>query len=306
MRQGIQRGKATNAARRRNPLQPSARVAEAGGIMASARVGISGWRYPPWRGEWYPKDLPQRRELEYSAERLNSIELNGSFYSLQRPQNYLDWYDQTPDGFVFSVKGGRFITHLKRLQGVDEALANFFASGVLALRDKLGPILWQLPERHAFDAEQLEAFFALLPRTTSEALALAKKHDARLEGRAWLHRQTNRPIRHALEARHPNFIGTEVARLLRDNDISFVVADAAGTWPQNREVTSDFVYVRLHGAEELYASGYTEKGLDAWAADVEDWLGSGRDVYVYFDNDTKVRAPFDALGLASRLDIHWP
>jgi uncharacterized protein YecE (DUF72 family) len=274
--------------------------------MASARVGISGWRYPPWRGEWYPKGLPQRRELEYSSSRLNSIELNGSFYSLQRPENYLAWYAETPEDFVFSVKGGRFITHLKRLTDVDVALANFFASGVLALRDKLGPILWQLPERHAFDAGQLEEFFAILPRTTSQALALAKKHDSRLDGRDWLLPQPDRPVRHALEARHPEFVGDAVAGMLRTNDIAFVVADTAGRWPQNRAVTSNFVYVRLHGAEELYASGYTDESLDSWAADVRAWLDSGRDVYVYFDNDIKVRAPFDAVSLAARLGVRRP
>jgi uncharacterized protein YecE (DUF72 family) len=274
--------------------------------MAIARVGISGWRYPPWRGEWYPKGLPQRGELEYSSGRLNSIELNGSFYSLQRPGNYISWRDATPHGFVFSVKGGRFITHLKRLNDVEVPLANFFASGVLALREKLGPILWQLPERHAFDPDQLKAFFALLPRTTTEALALAKKHDARLADRDWLESQPDRPIRHALEARHPDFIGDTVAALLRQNDIAFVVADTAGTWPQNRAVTSDFVYVRLHGAEELYSSGYTPAALDHWAADIRNWMRDGRDVYVYFDNDMKVRAPFDALGLAERLGVDWP
>jgi uncharacterized protein YecE (DUF72 family) len=269
--------------------------------MAIARVGISGWRYPPWRGEWYPNGLPQRSELGYSSSRLNSIELNGSFYSLQRPANYLAWYDQTPQDFVFSVKGGRFITHLKRLNDVDAALANFFASGVLALRDKLGPILWQLPERHAFEASQLEDFFAKLPRTTSQALAVAMKHDARLDGRDWLLPQPERSLRYALEARHPDFIGEEVAALLRENDIAFVIADTAGRWPQNRSITSDFVYVRLHGAEELYASGYTERALDVWAADAKMWLDSGRDVYVYFDNDMKVHAPFDAVALAARL-----
>jgi uncharacterized protein YecE (DUF72 family) len=250
--------------------------------------------------------MPQRRELEYSSSRLNSIELNGSFYSLQRPANYLTWRDSTPDDFVFSVKGGRFITHLKRLNDVEVPPANFFASGVLALGEKLGPILWQLPERHPFDADQLTAFFSLLPRTTSEALALAKKHDARVDDRDWLELGPDRPLRHALEARHPDFIGDSVAALLRANDIAFVIADTAGTWPQNREVTSNFVYVRLHGAEELYASGYTGASLDEWAADVLGWISADRDVYVYFDNDTKVRAPFDALELAGRLGIRWP
>jgi uncharacterized protein YecE (DUF72 family) len=269
--------------------------------MAIARIGISGWRYPPWRGEWYPKGLPQRSELAYSSSRLNSIELNGSFYSLQRPSSYLSWYDETPGDFVFSIKGGRFITHLKRLVDVEVPLANFFASGVLALRDKLGPILWQLPERHVYDAAQLDAFFALLPRDTDAALKLARRHDLRLEDRDWLETQPNRPIRHALEARHPYFIGPAVSTQLRDNDIAFVIADTAGTWPQNREITSDFVYVRLHGAEELYASGYTDEALDKWARDARGWLDSGRDVFVYFDNDMKVRAPFDAQALAARL-----
>ncbi|HMH57741.1 MAG TPA: DUF72 domain-containing protein [Galbitalea sp.] len=273
--------------------------------MALARVGISGWRYPPWRGVWYPKGLPQRSELEYSASRLNSIELNGSFYSLQRPESYLRWASQTPDDFVFSVKGGRFITHLKRLTNVDVALANFFASGVLALGEKLGPILWQLPERHAYDAKQLAEFFELLPRTIAAAIDLAKKHDERLDDRDWVKPAPTRLIRHALEARHPEFIGPTVAGLLRDHDIGFVIADTAGTWPQNRETTSDFVYVRLHGAEELYSSGYTDEALDRWAEDARGWLADGLDVYVYFDNDIKVRAPFDALGLAERLGIRW-
>jgi uncharacterized protein YecE (DUF72 family) len=270
-----------------------------------ARVGISGWRYPPWRGEWYPKGLPQRRELEYSSSRLSSIELNGSFYSLQRPANYLSWHRETPDGFVFSVKGGRFVTHLKRLRDVEIPLANFFASGVLALKEKLGPILWQLPERHEFDAEQLETFFDLLPRTTSEAIVLARKHDARLDGRTWLESQPEKPLRYALEARHPAFIGPSVASLLRQHDIAFVVADTAGIWPQNREITSDFAYVRLHGAEELYASGYTDDALDRWALDIEEWMRPGRDAFIYFDNDMKVRAPFDALALAERLGVDW-
>jgi uncharacterized protein YecE (DUF72 family) len=274
--------------------------------MAVARVGISGWRYPPWRGEWYPKGLPQRLELEYSSNRLNSIELNGSFYSLQRPASYLDWYRQTPNDFVFSVKGGRFVTHLKRLKDVEIPLANFFASGVLALQEKLGPILWQLPERHEFDEEQLETFFALLPRTISQALALARKHDTRLDNRAWLEPQPDRPLRHALEARNAGFIGPSVAGFLRAHDIGFVVADTAGKWPQNREMTSDFAYVRLHGAEELYASGYTQPALDRWASDIREWMRPDRDAYVYFDNDMKVRAPFDALALAERLGVHWP
>jgi uncharacterized protein YecE (DUF72 family) len=276
--------------------------------MATAHIGISGWRYPQWRGIWYPRGLPQRRELEYSSSRLNSIELNGSFYSLQRPESYLRWYGETPEDFVFSVKGGCFITHMLRLTNTRPALANFFASGVLALRDKLGPILWQLPERHEFDADQLSDFFELLPRSTGEALALAKHHDARLDGRAWLEKQSDRPLSHALEPRHPGFEAEAAVEVTRSHDIALVVADTAGEWPQIRQLTSDFVYVRLHGAEELYASGYTDEALQTWAKDIRAWMsgagdgGSERDAYVYFDNDMKVHAPFDALKLRALLD----
>jgi uncharacterized protein YecE (DUF72 family) len=271
--------------------------------MGLARIGISGWRYPPWRGVWYPKGLPQRRELEYSSRQLNSIELNGSFYSLQRPSSYLSWYDQTPADFMFSVKGGRFITHLKRLNNVESALANFFASGVLALREKLGPFLWQLPERHPFDADQLVTFFNQLPRTTGEALTLARGHDS-LDDRVWLEAQPERRLQHALEPRNAQFESREAIELCRAHDIALVVADTAGKWPQIREMTSDFVYVRLHGAEELYSSGYTGAALDTWAADIRGWMSEGgvdRDAWVYFDNDMKVRAPFDAQSLTARL-----
>jgi uncharacterized protein YecE (DUF72 family) len=269
--------------------------------MPVTRVGTSGWRYPRWRNDWYPKGLAQRRELEYTALRLSSIEINGSFYSLQRPASYLAWYESTPEDFVFAVKGARFITHLKRLTGVEVPLANFFASGVLALRDKLGPILWQLPERHRFDREQLESFLRLLPRTTTEALELATRHDGRLTDRSWLQTQPERRIRYALEARHPDFGGPDVAELLRSYDVGFVVADTAGRWLQVRDVTSDFVYVRLHGSQELYTSGYTEEELAGWAADIRKWSTQGRDVFVYFDNDAKGRAPFDAVLLTELL-----
>jgi uncharacterized protein YecE (DUF72 family) len=143
-----------------------------------ARVGISGWRYAGWRGDFYPVGLAQRRELEYAAQRLTSIEINGSFYSLQRPTSYAAWRAATPEDFVFAVKGGRFISHLKRLVDVETPLANFFASGVLALGPKLGPILWQLPENLRFDADVLDAFFTLLPASTGQAARLAEQHDS--------------------------------------------------------------------------------------------------------------------------------
>lgn len=266
------------------------------------RVGISGWTYPPWRGAFYPPGLRHRDELSYAAERLTSIEVNGSFYALQRPSSYHTWREQTPDDFVLSVKGGRFITHLKRLAGVETALANFFASGVLALGPKLGPLLWQLPPQLAYDRARLRDFFALLPRTTTAAAALAAGHDDKVpDDRALTEAELELPLRHALEVRHDSFAQPEAIELLRAHNIGLVVADSAGRWPALDEVTADFVYVRLHGAEELYASGYDAAALDRWAQRLEDWEARGRDGYCYFDNDAKVRAPFDAIALLDRL-----
>jgi uncharacterized protein YecE (DUF72 family) len=290
---------------------------------ATAYIGISGWRYAPWRGTFYPPGLPQRRELEHASSLLSSIEINGSFYSLQRPESYVAWAAQTPPGFVFSVKGPRFITHMKKLTDAATPLANFFASGVLALGPKLGPVLWQLPPMLGFDAARLTRFFDALPRTTTAAAELATAHDERLDDRAWTTTDADRPLRHALEVRHATYVTPELVEVLRRHDVALVVADTAGKWPHLEDVTSDFVYVRLHGDTELYVSGYDDAALDAWAAKVRGWLAGetfvggpvaapgsvaglpatrgGRDVYVYFDNDVKVRAPFDAMGLAARV-----
>ncbi|HSE72596.1 MAG TPA: DUF72 domain-containing protein [Nocardioidaceae bacterium] len=270
--------------------------------MSRARVGISGWTYPGWRGDFYPPGLAQRRELAYAAERLTSIEINGSFYSLQRPSSYAAWREQTPDDFVFAVKGGRFITHLKKLVGVETALANFFASGVLALGHKLGPVLWQLPPNLGYDGPRLADFFDRLPRTTKQMAELAEQHDAKVpEDRALVRTEEDRPVRHALEVRHTSFVTPEAVELLREHDIAFVLADTAGRWPKVEEDTSDFRYVRLHGDAELYASGYTDRALDAWAEKVAGWVDAGQDVYVYFDNDAKGHAPHDAVALLGRL-----
>ena len=270
-------------------------------MTGTVRIGISGWTYPPWRSVFYPEGLRQKDELTYAAERMTSIEVNGSFYSLQRPESYLSWADRTPDGFVLAVKGGRFITHMKKLAGVETPLANFFASGPLALGDKLGPLLWQLPPTLGLDVPRLEAFFGLLPRTTTAAAQLGARHDERVEGRSWLDVTQDAPLRHALEVRHDSFVSPELLPLLREHDIGLVVADTAGRWPLIREVTSDFAYVRLHGDTELYASGYSPAALDEWAALLRSWAEAGTDVYAYFDNDMKVRAPFDAMALIDRL-----
>jgi len=292
--------------------------------MAAAgdvRIGISGWRYAPWRGVFYPQGLPQRSELAFASRMLPTIEINGSFYSLQRPESYAAWHAQTPPGFVFAVKGSRYITHMLKLRDVGAALANFFASGVLRLDDKLGPILWQFPPQLGFDSERFDAFFAALPHDTAAALALAERHDERLAGRAWLAIDRARPLRHAVEIRHPSFVDPAFVALLRRHRIALVVADTAGRWPLLEDLTADFVYVRLHGDEELYASGYGDAALDRWAARIAAWRSGGqvedarlassrppprrarRDVYVYFDNDVKVHAPYDAAHLAARLGV---
>jgi len=148
-------------------------------------IGISGWRYKGWRGVFYPEKLPQRKELEFASRRFDTIELNGSFYSLQRPESFSRWHAETPQDFTFSVKGSRYITHMRRLRDVEAPLANFFAQGLLRFGAKLGPILWQFPPNFKFEPEVLEAFFELLPRTQMQAAELARKHDDRLQGRSW-------------------------------------------------------------------------------------------------------------------------
>jgi uncharacterized protein YecE (DUF72 family) len=290
--------------------------------MAAVRIGISGWRYPPWRTVFYPEGLPQRHELEFAARHFATIEINGSFYSLQRPEYYAAWYAQTPPGFVFAVKGSRFITHMKKLRDVQPALSNFLASGVLALRDKLGPMLWQFPESMRHDVERFDAFFRLLPRDTVAAAALARRHGALLRGRSCVASDARRPIRHAVELRNPASLTVELFALLRRHGIAWVIADSAGRFPYAEDITSDFVYIRLHGDEELYKSGYSQAAIRRWAARIERWQGGeeprdavrvgprarsrtarGRDVYVYFDNDVKVHAPFDALALHRALRL---
>jgi uncharacterized protein YecE (DUF72 family) len=269
--------------------------------MDRIRIGISGWSYLGWRGLFYPDDLPHKRELEYASRRFNSIEINGTFYSLQRPKTFRDWYAATPTDFRFAVKGSRFITHMKKLHDVRTPLANFFASGVLALNEKLGPILWQFPPRLAFNADRFETFLEMLPKTTTAASALAKRHDRRVTGRAWLRTDKHRRIRHAFEIRHESFFDDAFFKLLRAHKAALVVADTAGQWPYSEQRTADFIYVRLHGGTGLYTSGYGEEELAAWAKLIRR---GPRDAYVYFDNDRKVRAPFDAMRLAEMLGVN--
>ncbi|WP_342237908.1 DUF72 domain-containing protein [Inquilinus sp. OTU3971] len=290
-----------------------------GSGTGQVRIGISGWTYRPWRGVFYPKGLPQTRELAFAAGTFPTIEINGTFYGSQRPESYARWAGETPDGFVFAVKGPRFITHTRRLREVETPLANFLASGPLRLGPKLGPILWQFPPSFRFDPERIEAFLKLLPKDTEAAAEMARRHDERFAGRAWTRTDRKRPLRHALEIRHDSFLDPAFIRLLRRHKVALVCADAVD-WPRRMDLTAGFVYCRLHGSEQLYVSGYGDKALDSWADRVAAWAAgrepkdaervidkpgpkrARRDVYVYFDNDAKVRAPADAQGLIRRVE----
>ncbi len=274
--------------------------------MASTFVGISGYNYPGWSGSFYPPDLRARDWLRYASRVFNSIELNGTFYSLKSPPVFHRWVEESPDtGFVFAVKGGRFITHNLKLARAETALGNFFASGVLALGTKTGPFLWQLPATYGFDANRLDRFMTMLPRNSTEGETVARQHDERLRRGVLVTAAARVPYRHAFEVRHPSYFHSEFYDLLRAHECAFVISDSAGKFPYAEEVTADFVYIRLHGSQELYVSRYSGVELDEWAQRIARWSGAsserGRDVYVYFDNDAKVHAPHDALRLAERV-----
>ncbi|MFK0310370.1 DUF72 domain-containing protein [Pseudomonas sp. NPDC090233] len=289
--------------------------------MSDIRIGISGWRYTPWRKDFYPQGLPQNSELAFASRAVNSIEINGSFYSLQTPLRYQQWRDDTPEDFVFSVKGPRFITHVRRLKDIEEPLANFFASGLLLLGKKLGPILWQFPPNMKFDEERFSRFLELLPRDRKAARDCARHCAERLQGNGGTDIRGNARLRHAVEIRHESFLCEAFVQLLRKHRVALVVADSAGKWPYVEDVTADFVYMRLHGDVELYSSGYTARALRRWKQRIEKWSqGSqpddahliverqphrraSRDIYCYFDNDQKVHAPFDARRLLEKLEL---
>lgn len=287
----------------------------------SIHIGISGWRYAPWRGTFYPEKMTQRCELAFASRMLSTIEINGSFYNLQKPESYAKWYEDTPDKFVFSVKAPRYITHIRRLREIEAPIANFFASGIFNLREKLGPILWQFPPNFRFDADIFENFLSQLPHDTEKAAAIACKHDERMEGRIQLEIDRKRKMRHAVEIRNRSFVHPDFVALLRRYKVALVVADTAGKWPNYEDLTTDFVYMRLHGDEELYASGYSIAALESWAERIRAWRDGlqprdarliseeaprereSRDIFCYFDNDMKVHAPFDAATLAHMLGV---
>lgn len=282
-------------------------------------VGISGWKYDGWKGEFYPEDLPSKKELEYASRELPTIEINSTFYSLQKPSSFRKWYDSTPDGFIFSVKANRYITHIRRLKEIDIPLANFFASGILSLKEKLGPILWQFPPSMKFDPDLFENFFHKLPKDFIEAQAIGRNSPFPKE-RKYLNVKKNFKLRHAVEVRNMSFLNPWFVEILRKYNIAIVFADTAGRWPYLEDLTADFIYIRLHGDAELYSSGYDERTLSFWAKRIKTWEEgkspmdqqsitdtnserSHRDIYVYFDNDAKVRAPIDAKSLIKKLSL---
>jgi len=290
--------------------------------VPQVRVGISGWTYPPWRGNFYPDGLPQRLELAYASRRFNALEINGTFYSLQRASSFRSWYELTPPGFVFSLKGGKYLTHVTMIKEPRQPLANFLASGLLALREKLGPILWQFPPFMQFDEERFKRFFELLPRDTFALARLAKEHAPSLKGKVELETDQRRPVRHAVEFRHESFMTDRFTRLLREHNIALVIADVASKYPTAQDATADWIYVRLHGSRKLYASGYEAAEIEAWSKRIKAWRDGaepvdarridnaakprpgGRDVFVFFDNtDVKQRAPVDARAMATILGV---
>ncbi|NNM45123.1 DUF72 domain-containing protein [Knoellia koreensis] len=262
------------------------------------RVGTSGWAYASWRGDFFPPGLRHRDELAHLGDRVTSLEVNATFYSLQRASSFQKWAQQVRPQVDFALKGSRYITHLLRLGKVEQALANFWASGPLLLGPRLGPVLWQLPASLEFDREGVGAFLDLLPHTTIRAAALAGRHDARVKEPVTDATGDHR-IRHALEPRHPSFDTPAARRLLREHGVATVLSDGAGLLRVDAD-TADFRYVRLHGRPDLYRSGYAGS-LDQWARRVRGWLTDHESVHVYFDNDAEGHAPHDAVALLERL-----
>ncbi len=283
------------------------------------RIGVSGWTYAPWRGNFYPRGLPHRRELAFATRQFNALEINGTFYGMQVPSSFSNWADAAPPGFRYAIKGPRYLTHMLKLSRFEAPLANFFASGVLALGDRLGPILWQFPAAFALDPERLEPFLAALPHTARDAARLGAKHDRRLRARAWLRVAHDHPVRHAIEIRHESFRDPRFIALLRRYGVALVCADTVD-WPLLMDLSADFVYCRLHGNTELYNSRYADNELDRWAARARAWAegkpmhdgnfiappladGRMRDVFIFFDNTDKLAAPGNARGLMQRLGV---
>ncbi|MDE1146539.1 MAG: DUF72 domain-containing protein [Azospirillaceae bacterium] len=247
------------------------------GKQGRIRVGIGGWTYEPWRGTFYPDGLTQKRELEYASAKLTSIEVNGTYYGSQKPESFAKWHDETPDDFVFALKGPRFTTNRRVLAEAKESVEKFLTGGLLELKDKLGPINWQFMPTKKFDAGDFGAFLELLPPT--------------VEGRA---------IRHAVEVRHDTFRAPEFADLARARGVA-VIRAGDSDYPEIEADTAPFVYARIMGTTEGHGKGYSDAALDAWADKAKAWAAGGRDVYLYVISGHKVRNPAAAMALIERL-----
>lgn len=258
------------------------------------RVGIGGWVFEPWRGTFYPEGLTQKRELEYASSKLSTIEINGTYYGSQKPESFAKWHDETPDGFVFALKGPRFATNRRVLSEAGSSIERFLESGLTELKERLGPINWQFAPTKKFDPEDFEGFLKLLPKTYG-----------------------GRDIRHAVEVRHESFKSPDFIALLKEHGVAVVTA-ADAHYPQIGDITASFVYVRAMGTSENENLGYSKKALDAWAKRAKEWaagdapkdvetvskhkpLKSGRDVFLYVISGAKVRNPAAAMAIAERL-----
>jgi len=283
-------------------------------------VGTSGWAYAPLRGSFYPKGLPHEQELFYASRQFDTIEINATFYRLQHPAVFQRWHDETPEKFVFAVKGSRFVTQFREGEELKTGLANFFASGLLLLDRKLGPILWQFPPAKTFEADAFRAFLTLLPQDTDAARTLAQSHDLPTD-RCGLIIKDIHPLRHAVEIRNDTFRKPAFIDLLREYGVALVCADST-KWPFLMDVAADFIYCRFHGAHKLYVSGYDAEELNLWARRAHTWaqgteprdacliadpvklLRAGRDVFMFFNNTAQNRAFHDAMELRSLLHKH--
>lgn len=268
------------------------------------RTGTAGWVYEPWRGTFFPTGLVQKKELAYASSHLSTIEINATFRANQKPESFAKWAGEAPDGFVFSVKGPQLVTHIKRLKNCTVELANFFASGPLAMGAKLGPFIWQLPPNLAYDPASFSTFLDLLPTNPDAYLALARQSDERLKSAPFLDLSGVAEIRHAIETRHPSFAVPGLRAQLAARNIALVISDTPEQ--PGRELTADFAYCRLQGPPRPDATGYTREDIADWAKTVTDWAASGRDVFAYFVHEDKLHAPANAIALRKAAGVTLP
>lgn len=253
---------------------------------------MSGWTFPGWRGGFYPKGLPQKQELAFAATQVTSIEINGTFYRVQKPSSFKAWYDATPKNFVFSLKAPQYVTHIRRAIDVETPIANFLASGVFLLKEKLGPLLWQFPPNLTLKDNRIEKLAALLPKTPAQAAKLAARHSDWLDASAVTSARGVKQIRHAFEFRHPSFFNKDFLQILRAHGIAIVFAHGGDPELFTQDPTAAFVYCRMHGEGRDYTKGYAPKTLRAWTKTLQSLRVP--EAFVYFDTEKKKFSPQDA------------